>query len=54
MMIPNYDRWKLDDGIGIEKVACKCEGCDEEIYVGHEAFKTDDGLFCDLDGSWNL
>jgi hypothetical protein len=47
--IPNYDRWKLDDGIGVEKVVCQCDQCDSDIYEGQEGYVSDSGRFCDRD-----
>lgn len=45
----NYDTWKTTTPQDFEKVACHCEHCEEEIMVGQEATKSDDGTFCDLE-----
>jgi len=39
----NYDRWKLDTPDNYIKVACTCEHCGGEIYVGEEYDETTEG-----------
>lgn len=36
----NYDNWKLSNGLeGKEKPFCRCDECNELIYVGEEYIK---------------
>jgi len=45
----NYDNWKLASPYDDEKIACQCEYCEEDIYVGQEIYKADGNVFCDKD-----
>lgn len=45
--IPNYDRWKLADGIGIDnrKVVGECANCLDDIYEGSEVWRDISGEY---------
>lgn len=38
MMLPNYDKWKLSDGLGKETVVAHCDQCSLEIYDHEEIY----------------
>lgn len=43
-MIKDYDKWKLDCGIGVEKVVYYCEECGKAIYEGEPIYTTNEGI----------
>lgn len=48
-LIPNYDAWKLDDGMSDDKPVCQCEHCDAELYEGEDVIELDGEYFCEME-----